>query len=202
MEVDLGLRSFSWVVASSILVLSCTTSGPDFPKISALIDSEAPIAVGFDLDDTLIFSSPAFTAAWKDEFEHGSEPFWAEVNSTCERFCTVKKKTLKILEMHQKRGDEVFVITARDPPGGKALAMWVEQTLGIAADHVFFEPNGKSERIKALGISIFYGDSDSDIADAQAVGVIAVRIERSPESTYKKKYNPGSFGELVIENSQ
>ncbi len=191
-----------WIVVVSILALGCATGGQDFAELNALIDPEKTIAVGFDFDDTLAFSSPAFTAAGESGFEWGSEAIWAEINSTCEDFCTIKRKTLKIAEMHRERGDEVYVVTARDPPGGEVLAMWIEQNLGIPADHVFFEPDGKTERLKALGISIFYGDSDSDIADAQAAGAIGVRIERSPKSTYLKKYNPGSLGELVVENSQ
>ena len=80
--------------------------------------------------------------------------------------------------------------------------------MGIPAENVFFEPNGKVERIRALRLDVFYGDSDSDITDAQAAGVRGIRFQRSPRSSYRNsdgtlaKYHPGEHGETVIPDSE
>ena len=56
--------------------------------------------------------------------------------------------------------------------------------------------------IKKHGISIYYGDLDSDISEANEVGVRAIRFMRSPLSNNRSKYHPGIHGEAVLENSE
>jgi acid phosphatase class B len=195
--------------------------------------------VGLDIDDTLLFSTPTFTRA----FATGGTPkpddvvFWTHANR-CDPGCAAESITLAdgtikqlpasapssvkaavadIVAYHQARGAEVYAITARPDVEGDVLRDYVERELGIAADHVFFEPDldqpgnpaGKTDRIAQLGLDVFYGDSDSDITDAlkvQAAQVRPIRILRSPRSSNRKdgrlaKYHPGYFGETILANS-
>lgn len=154
-------------------------------------------SVGFDIDDTLAFTTSAFVRG----FATGGSPvpqdgvFWNVVNG-CDPGCpaetitlpdgttkdlpaasasTAKAKARELIAFHKARGARVYAITARPDVNGDPLRGYVERELGIARDDVFFEPDmdlpgnpkGKTDRIESLGIDVFYGDSDSDITDAR-----------------------------------
>ena len=94
------------------------------------------------------------------------------------------------------------------------LRQYIEAQLGIAADHVFFEPSidqpgnpaGKTDRMAQLGLQVFYGDSDSDITDSQKVQgtkVRGIRVLRSPTSSNRSggrlgSYHPEYFAETIV----
>jgi len=158
--------------------------------------------VGFDVDDTLLFSTPAFNEAFQSDARPFSPQFWKIVNSLDREKSIVKKKAAEILKKHQSEGSEIFVITSRNSEGGEELKDFLNDVFGVAEENVYFETGGKAARIKQLGIDIFYGDSDSDIKDALEAGAAAYRILRSTASSYKSNYNPGMYGERIIENSE
>ncbi|MDA3792165.1 MAG: hypothetical protein PF545_00695 [Elusimicrobia bacterium] len=162
---------------------------------------ENSLKVGFDVDDTLLFSTPAFQKGFESSEKPFSGEFWAVVNNSDRGNSKIKKKVLQILEKHRVDGDEIYAITARKPNGGEGLKNYLNDALGIPKSNIYFESEGKTNRLQQLGIDIFYGDSDSDISDANAAGIKAYRIERSTASSYQKKYNPGKYGEKVIKNS-
>ncbi len=111
----------------------------------------------------------------------------------------------------------MYAITARPDIAGDALRGYIESELGIASDHVFFEPDldqpgnpaGKTDRMAQLALDVFYGDSDSDITDSQKVvggHVRGIRVLRSPKSSNRKdgrlnKYHPGYYGETIVTGS-
>ncbi len=164
---------------------------------------ESPRRVGFDVDDTLLFSSPAFEhARSKEGVEPYSDEFWTIVNGSDEGRSRVKKKTLEILQAHRDAGAEIYAVTARHPHGGDVLRGFLERTFEIPGDHVYFETEGKAGRLRALGIEVFYGDADTDISAAIEAGAHPVRILRSTESTYRKNYNPGRYDEEIVEGSE
>jgi acid phosphatase (class B) len=164
-------------------------------------DAGKRLKVGFDLDDTLLSSTPAFNKGFRSIHQPFSKRFWMLVNKSDKGNSVVKKKAVEILEKHQENGDEVYIITARRPYGTEPLIYFINETFGIKKENIYFEPNGKEDRIKSLELDIYYGDADSDISDAIESGAKAIRIMRSPESWNKKKYHPGRYGEQIIENS-
>jgi acid phosphatase (class B) len=152
-------------------------------------------AVAFDVDDTLMFTSPTFTRG----FAAGGTPkpddtlFWTYTNN-CDGGCsetiitlpdgnvktlpanapsTPKAKALEVIRYHQNRGHKVYAITARPDINGEPLREYIETAIGIARENVFFEPDidqpgnaaGKTDRIESLDLDVFYGDSDTDITD-------------------------------------
>ena len=200
---------------------------------------DAAMSVGFDIDDTLLFSTPTFTRA----FATGGTPaptdtvFWTQANR-CDPGCAAETITLadgttkdlpasdpsgvkatvrELVAYHQALGAQVYAITARPDVQGDVLRSYIEAQLGIAADHVFFEPDidqpgnpaGKTDRMAALGLDVFYGDSDTDITDSQKVQgaqVRGIRVLRSPKSSNRKdgrlaKYHPGYYGETIVADS-
>ncbi|GEM_PF-1483705 len=163
---------------------------------------QAGLRVGFDLDDTLLFSSPAFQKGFDADVRPYSWAFWRVVNTSDGEVSVVKKKTREILQAHQAKGAEIFVVTARHPHGGEEVMRFLYKTFGIPPTHVYFETEGKAERLRALRLDVFYGDADSDVSAALEAGVKPVRILRSPKSSYKKKYNPGKYDEEIVEGSE
>jgi acid phosphatase (class B) len=226
------------------LQLNCRVSATKLLAYLAIaptdgIDVDTPMSVGFDIDDTLLFSTPTFTRA----FATGGTPaptdtvFWTQANS-CDPGCPaatitladgttkqlpandpsgVKERIRELVAAHQASGAEVYAITARPDIAGDALRQYIEAQVGIAADHVFFEPDidqpgnpaGKTDRMAQLALDVFYGDSDSDITDAakvQGVHVRGIRSLRSPKSSYRSggrlaKYHPGYYGETIVAGS-
>jgi len=164
--------------------------------------------VGFDIDDTLLFSTPAFTQAAKLH-KFGIDEFWAAVNSLDPELSIIKKKTFEIVKQHISAGDEIFVITARPPKNIEPSVKFIARSFNIPESNIYFEPKTKIDKIKELKLNIFYGDSDTDISDAQSAGCKAVRILRSPKSSYRdektgelKNYKPGLFNEEIIKDSE
>jgi len=157
--------------------------------------------VGFDLDDTLVFSTPAFERGFDRTGKAFSKTFWSVVNTSDAKHSCIKPEAAELVRKHRKQGRELFVITARQPVRADAVRRFVELEFGIPRDHVFFEPEDKTERLKTLGIDIYYGDSDSDISDAQEANIKPIRVQRNPKSNYDEKYNPGKFGEEILEDT-
>jgi acid phosphatase class B len=154
-------------------------------------------AVGFDIDDTLVFSTPTF----RRSMASGGTPstsdrlFWTLTNG-CDAGCPeetitlpdgsrrtlpanipspIKAKALELVRFHREQGHNVYVITARPEINGEPLRQYISKSFGISPDHVFFEPDleqtgnpaGKTDRIESLNLDIFYGDADSDMTDAE-----------------------------------
>ncbi|MBX3233618.1 MAG: hypothetical protein KIT84_11490 [Labilithrix sp.] len=203
-------------------------------------------AVAFDIDDTLAFTTPTFTRGFATGGTPAPTDtvFWTHTNG-CDSGCnaqsitlpdgttkllpdnvasTAKSSAIELVKRHKAHGHKVYAITARPDINGDPLRHFIEQELGIAKEDVFFEPDidqpgnpkGKADRIKALDLDVFYGDSDSDITDAKAAFVDAsgaatkpiqtLRFLRSPKSSNRKagklnKYHPGYFGESIITGS-
>ncbi|MBA3053100.1 MAG: hypothetical protein FP827_08485 [Candidatus Omnitrophica bacterium] len=165
------------------------------------LDDPSVKKVGLDIDDTVLFSSPAFDKGYEGAQAYTDE-FWTIVNRSDEEVSILKPKTVEIIKAHQQKGHEVFLITARNNSGGEALKKFMSKTLDIPESNIFFAPSGKTELIEELGIDAFYGDSDSDIRYAKEAGAIPIRILRSPESGYKSSYNPGSLDEFIVPDSE
>ncbi|MFQ3676157.1 MAG: HAD family acid phosphatase [Endomicrobiia bacterium] len=202
-------RTFTiFLLIPVLFVLTLTTSFFAQQKNSSGLQSttnitvEQKIRVGFDIDDTLLFSTPNFDNALNSSVEAYSKEFWEMVNKSDYKYSKIKPTVKKIVDKHLKNGDEVYIITARKPYGGEHLKRYLSKTFGIPKKNIFFEPENKSQRIKNLKLDIFYGDSDGDVRDALSAGAKPIRILRAKESSYKKNYNVGSYNEEIIEGTE
>lgn len=153
------------------------------------------LKIGFDYDDTLSFSTPAFDKAFASrdsgvvEF---SPEFWGIVNAN-HRLEKKKAGVISWAVFLKLLGFDIVVVTARLPINTDALvASWDWLHDG------FYFTKEKDQFMKRYRFLVFIGDSDSDIEQAQAAGVWAVRARRSPESSYKENYSPGKFREWVL----
>lgn len=155
--------------------------------------------IGFDFDDTVGFSSPSFAAGVEkygdDAIKKGHpdhDKFWTEVNGHPERDIP-KPMTLAIVYAARALGCDVVVITARHAFGRKPFVDYWQPTFS----EIYFAKD-KARFLTRDRYLAFFGDSDSDIEEAQKAGVLGIRILRSPDSSNDYGYDPGSLGEWVI----
>ncbi len=175
------------------------------------------IAVGLDVDDTVLFSSPGFMYRVNNIDGKGGQnkygktlsaqlknkQFWKDMNFKFDQFSMPKKIAYKIIALHKKRGDKIYFITARPPSKKERLSIILAKHFKLSHKKLLYFSNRKTKApfIKKLNIKLFYGDSDSDITSAKEAGVRAIRILRSPMSNYKKKFSLGKFKEEILQNS-
>jgi acid phosphatase (class B) len=174
-----------------------------------------PIAVGFDIDDTVLFSSPGFYRGQK-EFSPGKEDylknpqFWEKMNNGWDDFSIPKEVAKQLIDMHLKRGDSVYFVTGRSETKTETVTKTLQGDFNIPQDKVtpvIFAgdkpgQNTKTQWLKDKQIKIFYGDSDGDITAAQAVNARGIRVLRASNSSYKPLPQAGVFGEEVVVNSE
>jgi len=177
-----------------------------------------PIEVGFDVDDTVLFSSPGFyygytntdgpggTNRYGENFLADDNPFWTDLNAELDKFSIPKPIAREIIDLHKARGDTIYFVTARPCPSGDPapLTERLNRVFGLDNEHpVDFTAKGaKVDAIRERGIDLFYGDSDGDIRDALQADARAVRFIRSGLSTNGSATSPGGFGEEILLGSE
>ncbi|WLI75331.1 acid phosphatase AphA [Kosakonia sp. H02] len=174
-----------------------------------------PMAVGFDIDDTVLFSSPGFWRGKKtwspdsDDYLH-NPAFWEKMNNGWDEFSIPKEVARQLIAMHVKRGDTLFFITGRSPTKTETVTKTLQDDFLIPAVNmtpVIFAgvkpgQNTKTQWLKAKQIRVFYGDSDSDISAARESEARPVRVLRASNSTYRPLPQAGALGEEVIVDSE
>lgn len=177
---------------------------------------DRPVTIGMDIDDTVLFSSPGFYYALTNTDGPGgsniygqrplsNDKFWQDLSTKFDKFSIPKESARRIIKMHKERGDTIFFITARPPVKNEILTGILNRTFKLSKKNpnvIFSGKFSKGKFIKKHGISLFYGDSDSDISEANEAGIRAIRFMRSPLSNNRYKYHPGMYGEAVLENSE
>jgi len=208
------------IVFICILWLSCTPGAlkdsirwVTVEDIASSLASEPQMNIGFDVDDTVLFSSPGFYYGQK-KYSPGSdayltmEQFWNEMNNGLDRFSLPKDCGRMLIELHKKRGDTVYFVTAREGTKTETVTEILAETFGLKnPNRVIFTgskpgENPKVKPIREYQIKIFYGDSDVDIEAARVAGIRAIRIIRAGNSTNKPMPKAGRFGEEVLKNSE
>ncbi len=181
------------------------------------------ITVGLDIDDTVLFSTPGFTYGatntdgpngtnkYGTDYENNPQ-FLKDMNQIHDKYSIPKESGRALLSMHNTRGDSIFFITKRTCTGDDAQVMQNRMnTVFQLTGSTLLCTNGgsKTPQIESNNVDIYYGDSDSDMQyalAAQVKKVRPVRVLRSAMSENKpipaNGYNPGSFGEEIIVNSE
>lgn len=174
-----------------------------------------PMAVGFDIDDTVLFSSPGFWRGQKT-FSPGSEDylknpqFWEKMNNGWDEFSMPKEVARQLIAMHVKRGDSIWFVTGRSQTKTETVSKTLQDDFLIPAANmnpVIFAgdkpgQNTKTQWLQAKQIKVFYGDSDNDITAAREAGARGIRVLRAANSSYKPLPMAGALGEEVIVNSE
>jgi acid phosphatase (class B) len=174
-----------------------------------------PVIAGFDIDDTVLFSSPGFYYGMLNHDGPGgtnkygpaplsSPKFWNDMNGQFDNLSLPKASGSALVRMHAERGDKVVFITARDSSKVSIVPRILMQSFSISKPDVVFTCNQpKAASISAKKVTIYYGDADSDMDQAIKAMARPVRVLRSPLSTNKTSYEKvGMFGEEVLVNSE
>ncbi|MGO4705113.1 acid phosphatase AphA [Microvirga sp. 2MCAF38] len=178
-------------------------------QIAASLEGQPSMVVGFDIDDTVLFSSACFYYG-QQKYSPGSEDylknieFWKEANGGCDRYSIPKEVARKLISLHQTRGDTIFFITGRTKTENEQITPILEKTFAIKNINPVVFTDGsetKTSFMKEHKLKIYYGDADGDMRSAIEVGARPIRVLRSPNSTYKPMPKNGSFGEEVIVDS-
>jgi len=184
-------------------------------QIENSLQGRPPMAVGFDIDDTVLFSSPGFWRG-KETFSPQSEAylhnpeFWEKMNNGWDAFSIPKEVARTLIAMHVKRGDAIYFVTGRSQTKTETVSKTLQDDFQIPAANmnpVIFagdQPgqNTKTQWLQDKQIKMFYGDSDNDIRAAREVGARGIRVLRASNSTYRPLPQAGMYGEEVIVNSE
>ena len=160
--------------------------------------------VGFDIDDTVLYSEPMFLVA-PTTTDGKIDYSW--VNMHDKNFSLVIEPVETLINFFRAHGHDVYFITARPSVNGKYVAEFLTEKLKFDIEvnkNLFFSPKetvagfrytSKHRLMTDLDIDIFYGDSDTDIIAAIKAGVHAVRIVRSDSSI--AEYGSNYFGNTL-----
>ncbi|RQW64576.1 acid phosphatase AphA [Vibrio viridaestus] len=182
-------------------------------ELAKELKGKKPFAVGFDIDDTVLFSSPGFLHG-QSVFSPGgysylsNQKFWDKINCEWEVFSMPKESAKALIKMHEKRGDDIYFITGRTGSSCEITTKLIKDTFDIKNMHpVIFAGSSKTEYtktkyIKQHNIKIYYGDSDGDIISARNADAEGIRVIRAANSSYKPVPKNGIYGERVVRNSQ
>ncbi len=198
-------------VTTSELLATAPVHWVSVDQIAASLEGQPPMAVGFDVDDTVLFSSPCFYYG-KMKYSPTSEDylkmdaFWTDIHTNnCDQYSIPKDVARKLIDLHTARGDEIFFITGRTRgSGGETLTAAIKKAFNIEKmnDVVFTaSSDNKVEFLKDHKLKIYYGDADSDMKAAIAADIRPIRVMRAQNSTYKPEPKNGKFGEEVIVDS-
>jgi len=161
------------------------------------------LRVGFDIDDTILFSRDNFLKAPHMSEDPDNVDFgW--VNRHDSLYSVIIKPIAELITFYQSQGHEIYFITARPGMNGEYVGRHLTRELGFPVEmgkNLFFSAKKKDpvsghrfttkhETISLLGLHIFYGDSDTDMVAASVAGVRAVRVVRDQRSVlaYSKNY--------------
>jgi acid phosphatase class B len=157
------------------------------------------LRAGFEYDDGLVFSTPAYKSAQEAKTEPGSGDYWNAVNRAykSERTKPAVWLTAWLLKTF---GFKVAVICRRDPAGSDSL---VQNWKNLADDFYFADDeNRKYELLEKKSFTLYFAVSDSDVIQARKAGVWAVRIRKNKKSTLPTDSTPRKFNEPVLPLSE
>ncbi|WP_233118787.1 acid phosphatase AphA [Aggregatibacter actinomycetemcomitans] len=178
------------------------------------LEGKAPMNVSFDIDDTVLFSSPCFYHG-QQKYSPGkqdylkNQDFWNEVNADCDQYSIPKQIAVDLINMHQERGDQIYFITGRTAGDKDGVTPVLQKAFSIKNMHPVEFMGGRDRTTKynktpgiiEHKVTIHYGDSDDDILAAKEAGVRGIRLMRAANSTYQPMPTLGGYGEEVLINS-
>ncbi len=207
-------RKLTLVFVCLSLIFFCCPSGREetdirwvtMEDIVKSLENQPPMSIGFDVDDTTLFSSPGYYYG-QQKYSPGSdsylemEEFWNEMNNGLDEFSLPKECARTLIELHKNRGDTIYFITARWKTKTETVTGLLAKTFNLDDINDVIFTNLKSKAILDNDIQVYYGDSDGDIRAAIEAGIRGVRIMRAGNSTHRPFPELGSLREEVLVDS-
>ncbi len=160
--------------------------------------------VGFDIDDTILFSRDVFQSIPKNK-RNPIDYSW--VNKQDAKLSILIDPTVELIKYFSKNGHNLFFITSRSGENGETLANFLSKSLELKIrknENLFFCPSEKIDGIKyttkhlkmiSLELDLYYGDADSDIVAALKADVHPIRVVRHKKSI--EQYGSNYFGNTL-----
>jgi acid phosphatase (class B) len=183
-----------------------------------------PIIAVFDIDDTTLFTSGGFQWGAKhygndivsagvsvregdlktDEDKRKFREFWTKMNNELDEYSVPKWIARELIELHKKRGDEIYFVTKRINTGNEHLTALLKEWFGLPnlEPVIFTQREPKTPAFLKIHARVSYGDSDGDIRDSIAAGARPIRVMRARTSVNHEPTHNGAFGEDVLINSE
>ncbi|MFC2165703.1 HAD family acid phosphatase, partial [Acidobacteriota bacterium] len=165
------------VIVVCLFLLSCSPVEEEenirwirLEDIASSLQTHSPMNVGFDIDDTVLFSSPGYNYG-QNKYSPGNnnyltiKDFWSEMNNGLDDYSLPKEIAHKLIAFHAERGDTIYFITGREPTESETLTALLTQTFGLEnPNKVIYTGSSSTENTKIRplrehNIQIFYGDS-------------------------------------------
>lgn len=131
-------------------------------QIENSLTGRPPMAVGFDIDDTVLFSSPGFWRGKKtyspDSEDYLKNPaFWEKMNNGWDEFSIPKRVARQLIDMHVRRGDSIFFVTGRSQTKTETVSKTLSDNFHIPAGNmnpVIFAGDKRARTPKRSGCRI------------------------------------------------
>ena len=130
-----------------------------------------------------------------------SQQFWSVVNQAYD-LEKPKIVPLSAAWLFRVLGFRVAILASRPDTDGEALRKEWRRLVPRPRFIFAGDGAGKSRHLGDGNFVLYFGDSDVDISEARKAGVFPVRVKRSPRSSYKEDYHPGTMREFVLPLSQ
>lgn len=182
-----------------------------------------PIDVVFDVDDTILFTSPGFQWGVRtygeriakagtpireedmasDEERRNFRDFWTKMNNELDQWSVKKWSGAELIKLHKARGDRIHFVTKRVKTGTEKLTELIAKTFDLKGMEpvIFTDRTSKTPFFRQVHAQVSYGDSDGDIRDSLAAGARPVRVQRARNSVNDDPTHDGAFGEEVLVDS-
>lgn len=128
-------------------------------QIENSLTGRPPMVVGFDIDDTVLFSSPGF---WRGKITYSPDSeaylknpeFWENMNNGWDDFSIPKEVARALIAMHVKRGDSIYFVTGRSQTKTETVSKTLQDDFLIPAasmNPVIFAGDQKGKTPKPSG---------------------------------------------------
>jgi len=155
------------------------------------------LRAGFEYDDGLAFSTPAFKSA--GNLEPGSKDYWNAVNRSYKLERT-KPAVWLTAWFFKAFGFKTAILAQRDPAGSDSL---VQNWKPLAEDFFFSaDENQTYELLEKKPFTVYFAASDAGIIQARKAGIWAVRIRKGKNSSLPAESTPRKFKEPVLPLSE
>jgi len=185
--------------------------------IKESLKGKGPVTAGLDIDATTFFTESIYYYGLENidgpdgTNLYGDDPlsnpdFIYKVNNDFAGQYIPKEGAKEVINMHLERGDRVIFITKKTSSEDERISEYITSVFGIEDPVLIFtNESTKTPYINEEGVSVYYGDSDGDITDCNdADKCTPYRFKRNMLTVdeYDSDYNPGQYGESVVENSE
>ncbi|MBU2530211.1 MAG: hypothetical protein KKD35_04140 [Elusimicrobia bacterium] len=155
--------------------------------------------IGFEYDDGLVFSTPAFNQVQKTSISNDQRDYWNFLNRS---YKLERAKLIPFLSawLFKTFGFDIYVVCMREDIGSDSLKYsWKP----LVNKFIFAENDLKKYKVlEKEGFILYFANSDADIIQAKQSNTTTIRIKRSSKSTNKTAYTPGKFNEFTLPLSE